>query len=211
MIRLIPNILTLARFVLTVVFLFALSWTVEARDKAQWLDIATALFIIAGLTDIIDGHIARKWNVTTKFGRIMDPLADKALVCGAFICFAFLGIPATLLNLSESALTILLWAVAAIITAREIIVTIVRQIAESHGVNFAATISGKLKMFIQSITIVAIMVKTAHLPRALWANWFVAVALLATVIVTAVSLIAALSPARRNPQQPARKTPKPQR
>jgi phosphatidylglycerophosphate synthase len=55
-----------------------------------YLDIAFILFVVAGLTDIVDGTIARKLNVASKFGRMLDPLADKVLVCGAFICFAII-------------------------------------------------------------------------------------------------------------------------
>ena len=65
----------------------------EQKLPANFLLVAFILFVVSGLTDIVDGKIARMYNVTSKFGRIVDPLADKFLVCGAFICFAFVGQP----------------------------------------------------------------------------------------------------------------------
>ncbi|MHC4088236.1 MAG: CDP-alcohol phosphatidyltransferase family protein [Planctomycetota bacterium] len=93
MLKLIPNILTLGRLVLTIIFLIMVLYAPPRYAQGElpfpdFLDIAFILFVIAGLTDMIDGTVARRLNVTSKFGRMVDPLADKVLVCGSFICFA---------------------------------------------------------------------------------------------------------------------------
>ena len=98
MLKLIPHILTFGRLVLTIVFLIMILYSPRLyaegeRPFPDFLDIAFILFVVAGLTDIIDGAIARKLGVSSKFGRMVDPLADKILVCGAFICFAIIGEP----------------------------------------------------------------------------------------------------------------------
>ena len=95
MLKIIPNILTFGRFVLTVVFLVMILYSpaVDAGARSLFLDIAFVIFVVAGLTDMVDGAIARRLNVASRFGRMLDPLADKVLVCGAFICFAIIGEP----------------------------------------------------------------------------------------------------------------------
>jgi CDP-diacylglycerol--glycerol-3-phosphate 3-phosphatidyltransferase len=188
MIKQIPNILTLGRFVLTVIFLVMLLYSPQISDDnySFYIDIAFALFIIAGLTDMIDGTVARALKVTSKFGRIMDPLADKVLVCGAVICFAILGRP-TLFGWSKSTLAIIHWGYAAILILREVYVTVLRQMAEAKGINFAATFSGKIKMFLQSFAIGTVMVKMAHVHEAQWGWWFTSIVYILTVAVTVVS------------------------
>ena len=98
MLRQIPNILTGGRLVLAVVFLvmILIEPTLPAeRDMSfpSYLDLAFVIFVIAALTDLFDGHIARKLNVASKFGRMIDPLADKVLICGSFIVLALIGQP----------------------------------------------------------------------------------------------------------------------
>ena len=100
-----------------------------------WLWIALAVFIVASLSDYVDGHIARKYNQITDFGKFLDPLADKLLIATALIGFVELGrMPA--------------W-MAVIIIAREFIVTGLRSIAASKGVVIAAIMTGKVKTCIQ--------------------------------------------------------------
>ena len=195
MLRQLPNILTMGRFVLTVVFLIMILYCPHYYDDGEkpfpgFLDIAFILFVIAGLTDMIDGTIARRLGVTSKFGRIMDPLADKVLVCGAFICFAIIGRP-RLFDLPEVTMSIIQWLMAAIIVFREVFVTILRHIAEARGVNFAATFSGKIKMFLQSFAIGTIMIKNAHVQTALWGYWFTTITLAVMLAVTIISGIRA--------------------
>lgn len=81
-----PNKLTILRTLMIPVFLFFLL-TDCAGDYSKW--IAVVVFILASLTDFLDGHIARKYNLVTNFGKFMDPLADKLLVCSAMICISW--------------------------------------------------------------------------------------------------------------------------
>ena len=191
MVKQIPNILTLGRFVLTIIFLIMILYSPRLyaqgeRPFPDFLDIAFILFVIAGLTDMVDGTIARKLGVASKFGRMVDPLADKVLVCGAFICFAIIGQP-KLFGLKPPTMTAIQWAVAAIIIAREIYVTVLRHIAEARGINFAATASGKIKMFLQSFAIGTVVIKMAHIQTANWGYWFTTITYAITLIVTVAS------------------------
>ncbi len=200
-IRHIPNALTVGRLVLTVIFLgmilYAPSMGVE--KPANFLLIAFILFVVTGLTDIVDGKIARMYDVTSKFGRIVDPLADKFLVCGAFICFAFVGQPRLdNFNIAPATMEILRWTTAFMIIAREFIVTILRQMAEARGVNFGATVSGKIKMFLQSFCIGTVMIKWAYVSRT-WGDCFTATAFLVMVFITIFSGVRAV-------QRPRKKT-----
>jgi CDP-diacylglycerol--glycerol-3-phosphate 3-phosphatidyltransferase len=186
MIKLIPNILTFARFALTVVFLVMILYSPSTENKSLFLDIAFIVFVAAGLTDIVDGHIARKLNVASKFGRMLDPLADKVLVSGAFICFAIIGEP-KLFDLEPITLAFIHWLVVGILVAREAYVTTLRHIAEARGINFAATFSGKIKMFIQSFAIGTVIIKTAHVRTATWGYWFTTVTLAVMLTITVIS------------------------
>lgn len=191
MLKLIPNILTMGRLVLTIVFLVMILLAPPYYADGEvpfpgFLDVAFILFVIAGLTDIADGIAARRLNVTSKFGRIVDPLADKILVCGAFICFAIIGQP-KLFNLSSGVLTAIHWSVAGVLIAREVFVTVLRHIAESRGVNFAATVSGKIKMFLQSFAIGTVIIKMAHVQTAAWGYWFTTVVFTLMLVVTVIS------------------------
>jgi len=188
-IRFVPNALTLARLVLTVIFLVMVLYTPKLPQEkpANFLLIAFILFVITGLTDIVDGKLARMFNVVSKFGRIVDPLADKVLVCGSFICFAIVGQP-KLDNFNIPALTIsvFLWATAGIIIVRELLVTILRHLAEARGVSFAATVSGKIKMFLQSFCIGTVIIKWAYVSRE-WGDWFTVTAFALMLIITIIS------------------------
>ena len=191
MLKLIPNILTFGRLVLTIAFLVMLFYLPYVQNKPLFLDIAFVLFVVAGLTDIVDGTIARKLNVTTKFGRMMDPLADKVLVCGAFVCFAMVRMPAHLFGLGEPALAIIRWSVASVLILREVYVTILRHIAEARGVNFGAVASGKIKMFLQSFAIGTVLLKAAHVQTATWGYWFTTITLALMLTVTVFSGLSA--------------------
>ena len=106
--------------------------------------IALAIFIIASLTDLLDGKIARKYNLVTNFGKFMDPLADKLLVCSALICLIELGkIPA--------------WMVIVII-AREFIISGFRLVASDSGVVIAASYWGKFKTTFQMAAVCLLIV-----------------------------------------------------
>ncbi|AAK79779.1 CDP-diacylglycerol--glycerol-3-phosphate 3-phosphatidyltransferase [Clostridium acetobutylicum] len=130
------NKLTLMRIFLVPVFLIF----IVVRQIPYGRSIATAIFIIAAITDKLDGYIARSRNQVTKFGKIMDPLADKLLVSSALIALVeFHVIPA--------------W-IAIVIIAREFAVTGLRSVAAGEGIVIAASWWGKIKTFIQIVTII---------------------------------------------------------
>lgn len=188
LVRLIPNALTFARLILTLAFLAIILYAPHTGEvkPATLLMIAFTLFVVAGITDIVDGPIARAFGVTSKFGRIVDPLADKILVIGAFLCFAIVKQPTFLNIFSPITSTVIQWGTAVIILVREVFVTILRHVAEARGISFAATVSGKVKMFIQSIGIGTVMVKWAFVSRT-WGDWFTVVTFAIVLIVTVVS------------------------
>jgi CDP-diacylglycerol--glycerol-3-phosphate 3-phosphatidyltransferase len=195
MLKQIPNILTFGRLVLTIVFLVMILLSPRYYTEGEvpfpgFLDVAFILFVVAGLTDIADGIAARRLNVTSKLGRMVDPLADKILVCGTFICFAIIGEP-RLFSLSDGTLTIIHWLTVAILVGREAYVTALRHIAEARGINFAATVSGKIKMFLQTFAIGTVVIKMAHVRTATWGYWFTTVTLVIMLSVTIFSGIRA--------------------
>ncbi|MBO5473059.1 MAG: CDP-diacylglycerol--glycerol-3-phosphate 3-phosphatidyltransferase [Lachnospiraceae bacterium] len=160
-----PNKLTMFRVILIPFFVVFMLVEITAFDK--W--IALAIFIIASLTDLLDGKIARKYNLVTNFGKFMDPLADKLLVCSALICLVALNrIPA--------------WIVIVII-AREFIISGFRLIASDNGVVIAASYWGKFKTTFQMIMICLMIADIAAL------NPVTAVVMWAALILTVVSLI----------------------
>ena len=188
-IRFVPNALTILRVVLTVIFLIMLliAGRMDDAKPANFLTIAFVLFVVAAVTDIMDGKVARKYNVTSKFGRLVDPLADKALVCGAFICFALSGQPKLAnFQLSDCCLQLIQWGMVAILTTRELAVTIIRHVAESRGINFGAVWSGKIKMFVQSFGIGTVVIGWGHVSRP-WGDWFTIITFAIVVAITVYS------------------------
>lgn len=137
-----PNKLTIFRVILIIPFVVLLlgghaGWFGENTSVLDYISLA--IFIIASLTDLIDGKIARKYNLVTNFGKFMDPLADKLLVCAAMICLVAMGrIPA--------------WIVI-IIISREFIISGFRLIASDNGVVIAASYWGKFKTTFQMVMI----------------------------------------------------------
>jgi len=136
-----PNKITIFRVCMIPVFLVFM--LVPGISYGNY--IATAVFVIACLSDALDGHIARKHNLVTNFGKFMDPIADKLLVCSALICFVELSyMPA--------------WIVIVII-AREFIISGFRLIAAENGVVIAASYWGKFKTIAQMITCILLIVQ----------------------------------------------------
>ena len=135
-----PNRLTILRTLMIPVFLFFLL-TDYAGNCSKW--IAVIVFILASLTDFLDGHIARKYNLVTNFGKFMDPLADKLLVSSAMI--ALVGMH----RLSS--------IVAIIIIAREFIISGFRLIAAENGIVIAANYWGKFKTASQMVMIILLI------------------------------------------------------
>ena len=170
-----PNKLTIFRMILIVPFVllllgrhYAWGWfTALFGGILEYVDyIALAIFIIASLTDLVDGKIARKYNLVTNFGKFMDPLADKLLVCAAMIALVELGrIPS--------------WIVI-IIISREFIISGFRLIASDNGVVIAASYWGKFKTTFQMI-MVCLMI--ANFPKLqLLTDIIMWVALILTVV-----------------------------
>ena len=134
-----PNKLTASRFLLTVAFLSVMFSQVQFHET-----IALGLFVAAGISDFLDGQIARRRNLITNFGILMDPLADKIMVCSAFIAFVGVNwLPA--------------W-MAVVVVARELTITGLRLLAASKSVVLAAEGYGKHKTASQIVAIVAIFV-----------------------------------------------------
>ena len=131
-----PNQLTIARICMIPLFVVLLLWMKKPAGNI----LAMIIFIVASLTDAFDGHIARKYNYITTFGKFMDPLADKLLVCSAMICLVDLG-------RLES------WIVI-IIIAREFIISGFRLIAVEKGVVIAANYWGKFKTVSQMLMVI---------------------------------------------------------
>ncbi|MCI8518137.1 MAG: CDP-diacylglycerol--glycerol-3-phosphate 3-phosphatidyltransferase [Hungatella sp.] len=162
-----PNKLTVLRVLLIPFFVTALLW--EGGENQTLRYGAAVIFIAASLTDLLDGKIARKYNLVTNFGKFMDPLADKLLVCSALICLIELGqIPA--------------WMVIVIIS-REFIISGFRLVASDNGVVIAASYWGKFKTTFQMIAVILLIVRLESL--ALVTNLCVWI----SVILTVVSLI----------------------
>ena len=130
-----PNKLTIFRVILEIPFV-----ALMLNGYDLW---AVAVFIIASLTDLLDGKIARKYNLITDFGKFMDPLADKLLVCAAMICLVEMGrLPA--------------WMVIVIIS-REFIISGFRLVASDNGVVIAASYWGKFKTTFQMLMIIVLI------------------------------------------------------
>ena len=130
-----PNKLTIFRCILIVPFVALL---LNGYDL-----FATIIFVIASLTDLLDGKIARKYNLVTNFGKFMDPLADKLLVCSALICLVEMG-------------RLEAWIVC-IIIAREFMISGFRLIASDNGSVIAASYWGKFKTTFQMIMVIVLM------------------------------------------------------
>ncbi|MCH2162980.1 MAG: CDP-alcohol phosphatidyltransferase family protein [Phycisphaerales bacterium] len=167
--QVIPNLLTVARVLLATSFFVIMAtalWPHEglsAESRQLWGNIAVAIFVVAAFTDFADGLLARRWKVVSVFGRVMDPFGDKLLVIGAFV---FLAGPAFMpyeavgeqgsLVVGGSDGNVAMTSgvrpwMAAIILARELLVTSIRGVLEGMGLDFSAGSSGKFKMILQSM------------------------------------------------------------
>ena len=179
-----PNKLTVSRFALTVVFLWAMFSKFAFNDT-----LALIFFCLAGITDFLDGRIARSRNLITNFGKLMDPLADKIMVCSAFIAF----VESTHMN-PNAPVKVGAWMVV-IIVGRELAITGLRLLAASKNIVLAAERYGKHKTISQIVTIIALLVLDAsqEWPVALkdffapWTPMFAEIMLWVTVVLTAAS------------------------
>ena len=183
-----PNQITFARLVLAVIFFGLLGRYDQAAPRAALLDVCLVIFLVAALTDWLDGYLARKQNQVTSLGRMLDPFVDKVLICGVFVFFC----SATFVDADNTNVTGVAPGMVVLIVGRELLVTGLRGFTESRGQAYGALAFGKLKMVLQSVTAGTILLLAAHPDGALGQP--VALAgktglIWATVLVTALSMI----------------------
>jgi CDP-diacylglycerol--glycerol-3-phosphate 3-phosphatidyltransferase len=149
-----PNQLTVARLVLSVIFFILLGIETHVSfypgKISVILNVSILVFLLAVVTDFLDGYLARKWGLVSTFGRIADPFADKIVVCGGFVML--IGVSPRLVEP---------WFPVVIIF-REFLVSGLRSFLESRGVAFGAAPIGKLKMLVQSIAIPMVLLYQAN-------------------------------------------------
>ncbi len=167
----VPNQVTSARLVLSIVLFVLLA-------QGHYLT-SLVVFIIAAATDWFDGYWARKYQQITVLGRILDPFADKMVICGSFIFLT--AVP-------ESGVRA--W-MTVVIVGRELLVTALRSFLEERGTDFSASISGKLKMAVQcsaiSVSIFRLSYMDAAVEPAAWILLALEVLVWATVVITVYS------------------------
>ena len=182
-----PNKITLLRIALIPVFLFVYLVTPMPEIINLWL--ALVIFVFASVTDAIDGHIARKYGLVTNFGKLMDPLADKLLVCSALVAFIYTGSLGVLGGQFSA------WAVI-ILISREFYVTGLRQLAINQGRVLAAMKGGKWKMGFQIALVVVVLIPVQMLSlffafeiHYTIHNWTVLALLIITLVLSVYSAV----------------------
>ena len=166
-----PNKLTLLRVLLVPFFVASLLW---GQGQNQMLRVvALIIFIVASLTDMLDGQIARRCHLVTNFGKFMDPLADKLLVCSALICFVELR--------QISAVVVI------IIIAREFVISGFRLVAADAGVVIAASWWGKLKTVSQMIAVILMII---HLQPLIFITRAMVIVMTALTVISLIDYLA---------------------
>ena len=191
----VPNQITIARLALAILFFVVLSQYEHGVAPIWKLDLATAIFVLAAASDFLDGYLARKWGQVTPLGRVLDPMVDKILVCGAFILFLD---PGFLDKNGHNVTEMQAWMVL-VIVGRELLVTGLRGFNESQGHAFGASLHGKLKMWLQCIAAPAVLLLIAHedaLMSSAAATTTKKILIWSTVIVTALSMLQYLARSR---------------
>ncbi len=207
-----PNALTILRLVIAAAFFVLLAvWEYPARallvtprNPVTPYLFAAALFGLAAVTDAIDGPLARRWKVVSKFGRVMDPFADKVLVVGGFIMLAGPAFSAELPNArlpevhSLQVSAVMPWMVV-VILGRELLVTSLRAVLESDGIDFSASWSGKAKMIVQAcvIPLILVILGITEITPGTWGRRVILGSVWATVVLTVLSGIPYISAAIR--------------
>ncbi|MGC4175809.1 CDP-diacylglycerol--glycerol-3-phosphate 3-phosphatidyltransferase [Demequina sp.] len=174
-----PNWLTWARLVCVPVVMVLLAYDDGRDGAARWW--AVAVYVVAGLTDFLDGYLARRWHVITSFGKLADPLADKALVLGTLLMLCIIdGVP---------------WWPLVILFVREVAVTVGR-LRVVHTAVIPASRGGKVKTLLQLVAIGLYLLP--GMPQAVdTVAWWLIVASVALAVVTWVDYEARLARARR--------------
>jgi len=204
-----PNKLTVGRIALAAAFFVLVGLYEQGTGWGRWvLNAAFAVYLIAAITDVLDGVLARRLNQVSAFGRMVDPFVDKVLVVGAYAMltgsnFVFRADLAGEMERSlprwmhgDMGSAVQAWMVVAIL-GREFIVSAIRGYSESQGVKFPATPAGKFKMFVQSFAICTILYQLANLPQTTWAVVTKLVSVWLSVVVTVVSGLVYVNSARR--------------
>ena len=189
-----PNQITVGRFFIAIIFLVLLTrFDFADRQRLLWmLDLAFVLFVVAALSDALDGYLARRHNQVTSFGRILDPFVDKILVVGAFVLLLGRGFRdgdgASVTGLEA-------WMVL-IILGRELLVSGLRGFSESQGKAYAANWWGKAKMITQSITVGWVIASVGRLQDVGWIRDGRPIMIWAMLALTVASVVAYLVASR---------------
>lgn len=171
----IPNMITMARLFMTVLVFVCMQLAVSAEPLNVTLAwVAFWLFIIASVTDFLDGYLARKWNLETAFGRIADPFADKILITGTLVM---------LLQFPAATEILTFWYVL-IVIGREFLVTAIRGVMEASGQEFGADQLGKWKMVTQCWTVGALLLLICGVE---WLEWPAIAGYWLSLVLTVVS------------------------
>ncbi len=177
-----PNALTVMRLLLVPVFV-AFAWVGFDRDDASWQAWAALIFLAAAITDLLDGELARRTGQVTSFGKVADPIADKALTGAALVVLSWFDL--------------LPWWVTVVIIAREVGVTLLRFWVIRHGV-ISASRGGKLKTALQIVAITLYLLPLASDAFRV-AEWVMGAAVVVT-LVTGVDYVMRASALRREGQ-----------
>jgi CDP-diacylglycerol---glycerol-3-phosphate 3-phosphatidyltransferase len=169
-----PNMLTLGRILIIPLFVWF------TYDADPWYSFwAAALITVASITDVVDGYLARRWNLVTVVGKFMDPLADKLLVTAALVMMVRLGRVAA-------------WVVI-VLLAREFIISGLRTIAATEGIVIAAGQEGKWKTSFQLVGIIALCVHYTHQLDLIWVSYPVDFNLVGKVLIYVATLLSVWS------------------
>lgn len=190
----VANQVTLGRLLLAALFFGLLAgFRIDAAPARTWiLEVCFWVFLIAALADVLDGWLARRMRQETSFGRVVDPVVDKVMICGAFVFFVSQQFydPVSARNVTG----VQPWMVV-VILLRELLVSAIRLDSESRGQRFAAIWAGKVKMFVQSATVCVTLGGLAWFEPQL--RGLRIACIWATVIVTSVSILFYLGRAGR--------------
>ena len=181
-----PNKITLFRIILIPVFIVVFLLGIPDRKTADI--IALVIFAIASFSDFLDGYLARKHNMVTDFGKLMDPLADKLLVCIALICFVKLRGDLEVYSFPT-------WC-AIIIMTREFAISGIRQLAADKGVIIAAGIWGKIKTVVQLFMCLDYIIMPEFID--IGQEWFAVAGLVLMYLSTALTVMSLLDYILRN-------------
>ena len=188
MYRIFPNVVTGLRLAMAIVVLVLMSCGDAISVTSLYLDTVLVLFVVAMLTDWVDGYLARKLNAISQFGRMLDPFVDKVLICGLFILLSgpeWGGRPSESPAFQNTS-GVPAW-LATIIVIRELLVSMLRGFGEAGGFDYSARFLGKMKLCTQTGAVVVILLVMGHLADRRWALLIRDAGLLITLAITILS------------------------